>query len=100
MKITTNHKERELLSYWDLTPKELKRFGYIENIEEEGINRFFRYYGRVYDAREFLTARGAKPYMDGFWRKWDGYRSETYFSGILIRYARAFEFVIVGRYYC
>lgn len=100
MKITTNNKERELLSFWDLTPKELKEFSYIENMEEDGGSRFFRYLGRVYDACEFMRIPDSLHWQGGDLIDWHGSYPETYFSGVLIRYSRDCEAVIVGRYSC
>ena len=96
MKIKTNHRFRDLLSYWDLTPKELKQFDYVKNIEENGIARFFRYRGTCYDAGGFtLVPRGGELEAGG----WQGYFSETYFSGVLIRYLGGYEAVKVGSYF-
>ena len=99
MKITTNHKSRDLLSYWDLTPKELKEFDYIENMEEEGIARFFRYRGSVYDTNEFMRIPDSLHWQSEEIIKWHGYQSDSYFSGVLIRYSEDYEAVKVGFYF-
>ena len=96
MKIKTNHKFRDLLSHWDLTPKELEEFDYIEAMRESGVNRFFRYRGCVYDAGEFtVVEKGGELKAAG----WHAYLSDSYFSGILIRYSGDFESVKVGAYF-
>ena len=100
MKITTNNKERELLSYWQLSKRELKDFNYIERMEEDGIGRFFRYRGDCYDVSEFDIVQHTQFYKEGACENWHGYQSDTYFSGVLIRYSGDFESVIVGRYFC
>lgn len=99
MKITTNHKYRDLLSYWDLTPKELRNFSYIENMEENGIARFFRYRGTCYDTQELMRIPDSLHWQGGELIEWDGTRPDSYFSGILIRYSEDHEAVKVGSYY-
>lgn len=98
MRITTNHKYIDLLSYLDLTPKELKEFDYIGNMEEEGIARFFRYRGNVYDTQEFMRVPDSLHWQGGELEDWHGYQSDSYFSGVLIRYSEDFEAVKVGSY--
>ena len=99
MKITTNHKFRDLLSFWDLTPKELKDFDYIENMEDNGISRFFRYRESVYDANEFMRIPDSLHWQGGELINWHGYQSDSYFSGVLIRYSEDYESVKVGSYF-
>lgn len=88
MKIVTNNKPRENLTWRQLTPKEQKRFDYFD---PSNIGNFFRYKGNVYDLEEFM-------WIDDI-GNWQGYYSETSFSGVLIRYTSDCEQVIVGRYY-
>lgn len=33
------------------------------------------------------------------WKNWDGYQSDTFFSGVLVKFVDLDQ-VIVGRYYC
>lgn len=99
MNIKTNHKYRDLLSYWESNPKELKDFSYIENMEEEGVNRFFRYRGSVYDANEFMRVPDSMHWQGGELIEWHGYQSDSCFSGILIRYSGDHEAVKVGSCY-
>ena len=93
MKITTNNKPRDLIMFMDLTEKEKKDFDYIEG-DEQFDPRLFRYKGNVYDAGDMMR-------VTELFNGWDAYQSDTFFSGILIKYADSrLETVIVAHYYC
>ena len=98
MKIKTNNHPRDILSWYDLTPAERKEFDYLE----EGEGSFFRYKNQVYDLGEFMRIDAniaPHPQREG-WEKWQGYTSNSYFSGVLVRYTSGCEQVIVGHYFC
>jgi len=99
--IRTNHKPRPVLSRWELTPRESADFDYLA--DDEG--SFFRYRGQVYDLGEFcrVIPQGStrchptecdNPAFSG----WHGYSSDSFFSGMLVKYADECEPVIVGVY--
>lgn len=92
LEITTNNQPRPLLGWDDLTSKEQKEFDWIEDPIETGFD-FFRYKGSTYSLQEFLVA----PYPD--FEGWDGYHSDSYFSGILIRIVEDGDAVVVATYY-
>lgn len=122
MEITTDHKFRNLLYGYELTEKERKDFDYLNWDETpelqdtpivdnegytghsygEGLNHaFFRYRGEIYDTGEFsadwgITKNSGLP--DSL-RDWDGYISDTYFSGIVIKFDKDGEAVKVGRFF-
>ena len=98
MKIITNNQPRDILSWYDLTEKEQKEFDYLL----EGDGSFFRYKGCTYDLEEFMYigANIAPHPQRENWEKWHGYASDSYFSGILVRYTSDCEQVIVGSYFC
>jgi hypothetical protein len=68
------------------------------------VNRFFRYRGDIYDTNEFVRivpcsqsfgyCHGAEP--DSPLLKWDGIQTDSFFSGIVIRYCEGYESVVVG----
>ncbi len=90
-KIITNHNYRETLTAYDLTKEELKEFDYLE----EGEGSFFRYKGEVYDLGEFFCiGERCNDTMQG----WDGFRSDSFFSGLVVKYSEDFEYVKVGLY--
>jgi hypothetical protein len=105
--IKTNNQRREVLSAWDLTESELREFDYIDDIENNGANRFVRFKGLVYDLNEFqrigrrgenCTPFGFVDHCDNF-RKWDAIQPDSYFSGIVVKYSEDFETVVMGWYY-
>lgn len=89
MKIKTNNQPREVLSWYDLTPAEQKEFDL-----EDGEGSFFRYKNRVYHMGEFMRVDHTAIPGD-----WHCYASDSYFSGVLVRYTSDYEQIIVGRYY-
>jgi hypothetical protein len=77
MKTITNHRPRPIL-YWDqLTAKEQKWFTFSDKEESED----FRYRGHVYTIGDFT--RCTRSFAG---KNYDGYFSDSYFSGILIRF--------------
>ena len=92
MKIKTNNHPRFIIDGSELTEKERKEFEYIEDFST---SQFTRYKGQLYDLGEFLR-------VDNQWMKdkgWNGYISDSYFSGIVIRFVDS-ESVIIGTYLC
>lgn len=101
--IITNNVPRDILEGWDLSPSEREHFDYIDwaAVErgEESCS-FVRYRGELYDLGD---TEGRPPAVLA---GWDAYLSDSFFSGVVFRYARDDsgdldpERVIVGRYYC
>ena len=100
--IRTNHKPRPVLQRYELTEKESAEFDYLA--PDEG--SFFRYKGHVYNLGEFcrVIAPGAgrmhptecdNPGFAG----WDCYASDSFFSGVLVKYVDDLESVIVAQYF-
>lgn len=89
MKIITNNHFRDVLYAFELTEKELQQFDYLP----EGEGSFFRYKGQVYDLGEFMRwDNPSSPTRGG----WDGFRSDSFFSGIVVKYDEDCERVKVG----
>lgn len=102
MKIITNNVPRYVIEAHELSEAEREEFDYIDwpAIERgEDSATFMRYKGQLYDLSEFTTVTvtiGPYEWLKG----WDGWQSDTYFSGTLIKWIGPdFEEVIVGRYY-
>jgi hypothetical protein len=93
--IRTNNVPRQLIYGYELTAKEKADFDYISE-EEIDLHDFFRYKGIVYDPSEFMRISENAPEA---MRKYDGYMSDSYFSGILIKYNRDMDAVIVAQYF-
>lgn len=100
MKIISNSQRRPLRCYLEL-PEKVRLSGDFAYIDEEQTHdpRFFYYKGNYYDTGdcEFPGTPEQNPFS-----RWDGYFSETFFSGIVFKFDRetmqSYDFVIVGRY--
>jgi hypothetical protein len=93
--IITNNVPRFTVDAYELTLEERKEFNYLnwEAIEAgEASATFFRYKGEVYDLGEFMSPSWGRL------RGWHGYRSDSFFSGIVVRFVDD-ESIVVGRYY-
>lgn len=102
--VHTNNVTRDVIYGHELTEKERAEFDYLDWSQPDGdgwTHSFVRYNGQLYDLSEFMrTSELLSPEM----QNWDGYMSDSYFSGTLIRYAREDdrldpERVVVG-WYC
>ena len=93
--IVTNNKPRFIIYGFELTQKEKKGFDYYEDDEELDNQTFFRYKGNVYCMEDFMRIDKNSPFD---YKKWNGYSSDSFFSGILVKIVDD-ESVIVGRYY-
>ena len=100
--VITNNVPRDIIDAWELTEAERKDFDYIkwDDIEKgEDSASFIRYKGELYDLGDFMTCE--RTGVQYHWQeKWDGYISDTFFSGILVRYyGMEHDQVIMGRFY-
>lgn len=107
MKITTNNVPRDVLYWHDLTDAERKEFDYLDTEDRQNDASFVRYKGWCYDMGEFERV----PNVDGTannynsFQGWDGYHSDSFFSGVLLRWSRVSEradtgAVVMGYYTC
>lgn len=109
MKITTNHMPRPIVDAWELTEQEQKEFDYLDWLAIKNGNdsaSFVRYQDQLYDLGEFsrIIAPDSKrchpmECAEPAFQDWQGYMSDSFFSGLLIRYVDD-ESVIVARYTC
>ena len=111
--IVTNNVPRDVISGYEMDPKILKK---EFDIDIEGMNddqigdlcsmEFVTFRGVWYDLQDFITTRPG-PWNHGLpeeFREWDGYSSDSFFSGVLLKYAREddridHERVVLGTYY-
>jgi len=110
MQITTNNKPRELIYGFNLTEQEYQDFDYLGEYGSDDMQmaQFLRYKGEVYYLGDFVRIeKPSEPHIP-FGHclideldpliKWDGILTETFFSGIVIKWADDnYETVIVGR---
>ena len=86
----------------ELSEDERKEFDYLDwNAIQEGSDSasFARINGEVYDLGEFQTTR-TLPEFNRL-RIWDGYLSDSFFSGILIRFiGEDYDEIQFCKYYC
>jgi hypothetical protein len=90
--ITTNRVPRHLIALCELTEVEQALFDYYIDAEESSTPRIFRYRGSLYDVHEFMRV------TSGDLKGWDGYHSETFFSGVVIKLVNDGDEVVVGSY--
>jgi hypothetical protein len=100
--IKTNNVPRLVIDAYELTIEERLEFDYLDwNAIETGSDSatFFRYKGQLYDLGEFQTTSGMPDFSP--LRQWDGYLSDSFFSGIVVRFMPEsdWDHVIVGTFY-
>ncbi len=99
LQIITNNQYRPTILWQDLTNKEKENFDYLKTDDEQSQATFVRYKGCVYNTGEFMRIDNG-PDNSPDLKKWDGYSSDTYFSGILLKYdINDMDYVKMGLYY-
>ena len=100
--IKTNNRWRDPIYWHELTEKERKEFDYLDTDERQIESTFFRYRGNVYDLREFMRVNDMTQHAreDSGFASWHGYQSDSYFSGILIRFNDDCDQIQVATYFC
>lgn len=96
MKIATNNIPRNVIYGFDLTEKQREEFDYLDDVES---GQFFAYKGQIYDLGEFMHVDANREPCLSPLSGWSGYASESFFSGMVVKYVDDFERVIVGTYY-
>lgn len=94
--IKTNNQPRSIIYGYELTEKEQAEFDYINDIESA---QFFRYRGNLYDLGEFMYIDRKRESLPEGFKHWHGYQSDSFFSGLLVKYTNDDDCVIVGTYY-
>jgi hypothetical protein len=100
IRVITNNVPRDIVDAYELTLAERVEFDYLDwdSIDQGSDSAtFLRYRGVTYDLGEFQTTHGL-PVFNPLARDWDGYHSDSFFSGIVVRYVNDFEQVIVGTF--
>ena len=101
MQIVTNNQYRPIIDAYELSEKERQEFDYLDwNAIDQGSDSasFFKYKGQIYDLGEFQVVTETLENCHGL-KGWNGFSSDSYFSGVLIKFSEDFESVIVGRWY-
>lgn len=102
-KIHCNNIPRLIIDAYQLTAKERAEFDYldwqaIDNGDDSA--SFFRYKGSLYHLEDAMCIRPKELPSDSFLKGWDGYYGDSFFSGVLVRYTKDIEQVVVGWYCC
>lgn len=104
LKVVTNNHPRDTIDAWELTPAEREEFDYLDWAAiEAGTDSatFVRAYGSLHDLGEFTAdfgiTKGAG--LPAHLSDWDGYRSDSAFSAMVVRFVEDNERVIVGNVY-
>lgn len=98
VKIFGNNHDVPIIYGYQLSDKWKKEFDYYDNEEELDGATFFKYKGWIFDLCEFIAIRGNHPFEECP-IKFDGYKSDTFFSGVLIKLSDDGESVKVYTYY-
>lgn len=103
--VVTNGVPRDVLDASELTVHERAQFDYLDwTALEDGTESasFFRYKSEVHDLGEFSADYGITKGagLPDHLSRWDGYRSDTFFSGLVVRFVDNGERVVVGRVMC
>ena len=85
--IKTNNIWRQIVSFYDLTPKQQS------DNEGQEESSFFVYLGDAYNLSDFMRIDDKEGELKG----WDGHLGTSYFTAILIKVADSGDAVIVGR---
>lgn len=97
--VRTDHKYKDVIYWEQLTPKEQKEFDWIASSDTLTTDEaeFIRYRDWVYCLNDVMALTHNAP--DEF-NGWDGYESDTYFSGVLFKYdPEDSSRVMCGTYY-
>jgi len=100
--IKTNHQWRDLLYRSDVPEAILKdQFDYQD--PDETLDGFFKYRGYWYHIDGFMAVtRTPATVSAADWsplQNWDGYASDSYFSGVVIKFSDDCEQIKVGTYF-
>ncbi len=94
--IRTNHKWKPFVYGADVPGDVIaKDFDHMESADTH--DGFFKYLDRWYHVNDFLTITDGL-HQAGFGKEWDGYMSDSYFSGICIKISDDGESYKVGTY--
>jgi len=89
MSITTNNQQRPIIYWHDLPTSAQDEY---EHLSETG-SAFFKYKGWYYSFDEFFRCSD-----DGLLAGWDGYMSDSAFSGVAVKFSEGNDSVIVGTF--
>lgn len=86
--VRTDKKWKPFVYGQDVPKKVLKDFDHLD--DESSHDGFFRYLGRWYHTSDFMVAPSDLP--------WDGYHSDSFFSGVVMKISKDGESYQVGTF--
>jgi hypothetical protein len=92
--IKTDHKWKNFSYRYDV-PKKVLREQFSHLNEEDNSDGFLCYRGHWYHLSDFMRANG---HPDSAFNKYDGYASDSYFSGVLIKISKDCEQYQIATY--
>jgi hypothetical protein len=94
VEVKTDRKWKQF-RYRDEVPESVleDQFDYLD--EDEAFDGFFQYHGHWYHLSDFMRI---PPGFGLPYEEWDGYASDSYFSGVLIKVSSDGEEYMVGTY--
>jgi hypothetical protein len=96
VRIITNNVPRPVINGFELSAAEQAEFDYLDF--ENDSPTFFRFKGQLHDLGDFERGLGGSSMPEQF-KGWDNYKSDSFFSGLVIRYGDDYETVVVGTFY-
>lgn len=93
LNIITNNIPRDIIYGYQLPKKFRKEYDFMDE-EEIDNSPFFKYRDWYFYIGDFMRISN-----DTDLKGWDGYMSETFFSGIVVKYTEDFDQIIVGTYF-
>ena len=95
MEIKTNHHYRPLLSWHELTDAEQAE--HEDDYDDVQESTFFRYCNWIYDMNDFLRVNDSHlPSAEHWLYGWDGYKNDSFFSSVVIKYSDCGDAVKIG----
>jgi len=89
IRIITNNHWYKIMSGYELSDKQKRIMNYIKDIDDE-IDCFFIYRGTLYYTGDFMNLHNKiyEPIPPAEFNGYDGYSSDSFFSGVLVRYPK------------
>jgi len=97
MNIVTNHHFRDITYGYELTDAERAEFDHYDD-DEIYAHGFVRYKGEVLDLSDFVKMPNQIALDHPEVKVYHGFRSDSYFSGTLVRYNQDYNMVEVATY--
>lgn len=98
--IISNNHDYPIIYGFELTDKQKKEFDYMDEETLES-SQFVFYKNWLYCFDSFMNLHNKiyEPNPPECFKGWDGYSSDSYFSGVLIKFSNSGDSVKIARYY-